>query len=86
MSGGHVTDHQLSINPVHGVHGGPRLISITSAYGLDFTCKLRLTPFGIICPSPARFSPYDAVTVHNRLSGSLEVFLATHSVISGSYE
>ena len=48
MSGGHVTDHRLSINPVHGVHGGPRLISITSAYGLDFTCKLRLTPFGII--------------------------------------
>jgi len=25
MSGGRVTDHQLSINSVHGVHGGPRL-------------------------------------------------------------
>lgn len=25
MSGGRVTDHRLSINSVHGVHGGPRL-------------------------------------------------------------
>lgn len=61
MSGGHVMDHRLSINPVHGVHGGLRLISITSAYGLDFTCKLRLTPFGIIFPlsliSPRLMTP-----------------------------
>lgn len=42
MSGGRVTDHQLSINSVHGVHGGPCLVLITSACRLDFTWKLRL--------------------------------------------
>lgn len=43
MSGGRVTDHQLSINSVHGVYGGtPSLVLITSACQLDFTWKLRL--------------------------------------------